>query len=90
MRDMVFQDALRKGSGGWKRVVNAFGREILQDDGEVDRAALGQIVFSDPDKRQLLNRCENFASYNFHHIHNNCIVMKILMELGNCIIYSGY
>ncbi|KAG9444767.1 hypothetical protein H6P81_016107 [Aristolochia fimbriata] len=54
--DVVARDALRKGTGGWKRVVRAFGEGILRDDGEVDRALLGQIVFSDPEKRQLLNR----------------------------------
>ncbi|XP_068660455.1 dephospho-CoA kinase [Aristolochia californica] len=54
--DVVARDVLRKGTGGWKRVVRAFGEGILCDDGEVDRARLGQIVFSDPEKRQLLNR----------------------------------
>ncbi|ERN17010.1 hypothetical protein AMTRI_Chr02g222540 [Amborella trichopoda] len=54
--DIVARNALRKGTGGWKRVVAAFGQDILQDDGEVDRARLGQIVFTDPSKRQLLNR----------------------------------
>ncbi|KAK1291232.1 hypothetical protein QJS10_CPB17g01455 [Acorus calamus] len=48
----------RKGTGGYKKVVGAFGDEILLDSGDVDRAHLGQIVFSDPSKRQLLNRIE--------------------------------
>jgi dephospho-CoA kinase len=47
---------LKKGTGGWKKVVAAFGEDILQADGEVDRPRFGQIVFSDPAKRQLLNR----------------------------------
>lgn len=46
---------VRKGSGGWKKVVAEFGEDILRDDGEIDRAQLGQLVFSDPSKRQLLN-----------------------------------
>ncbi|KAJ0979842.1 hypothetical protein J5N97_015316 [Dioscorea zingiberensis] len=54
--DIVARNVLRKGTGGWKKVVAAFGDCILQENGEVDRALLGQIVFSDPDKRQLLNR----------------------------------
>lgn len=54
--DIVARDVLKKGTGGWKKVVAAFGEEILQPDGEVDRPKLGQIVFSDPGKRQLLNR----------------------------------
>jgi dephospho-CoA kinase len=47
---------LKKGTGGWKKVVAAFGDDILQADGGVDRPRFGQIVFSDPAKRQLLNR----------------------------------
>jgi len=47
---------LKKGTGGWKKVVAAFGEDILQADGEVNRPRLGQIVFTDPEKCQLLNR----------------------------------
>lgn len=54
--DKVAHAALKKGTGGWKKVVAAFGRDILQENGEVDRARLGQIVFADASKRQLLNR----------------------------------
>ncbi|CAI0422421.1 unnamed protein product, partial [Linum tenue] len=54
--DVVARDVLKKGTGGYRRVVDAFGEDILLPNGEVDRAKLGQIVFSDPGKRQLLNR----------------------------------
>ncbi|KAJ8551234.1 hypothetical protein K7X08_000604 [Anisodus acutangulus] len=54
--DIVARNVLKKGSGGWKKVVAAFGEDILLENGEVDRAKLGQIVFSDLGKRQLLNR----------------------------------
>ncbi|XP_010909713.1 dephospho-CoA kinase isoform X1 [Elaeis guineensis] len=54
--DLVARDVVRKGTGGWKKVVAAFGNDILLENGEIDRASLGQIVFSDSTKRQLLNR----------------------------------
>ncbi|KAM5550729.1 hypothetical protein ABKV19_027188 [Rosa sericea] len=54
--DIVAPDILKKGTGGWKKVVSAFGQGVLQPDGEVDRPKLGQIAFSNPEKRQLLNR----------------------------------
>ncbi|KAK2983779.1 hypothetical protein RJ640_017182 [Escallonia rubra] len=54
--DLVARNVLKKGSGGWKKVVAAFGEDILLENGEVDRPKLGQVVFSDPAKRQLLNR----------------------------------
>lgn len=50
------QDVVKKGTGGWKKVVKAFGNDILLENGEIDRARLGHIVFTDPAKRQLLNR----------------------------------
>ncbi|XP_050208407.1 dephospho-CoA kinase-like [Mercurialis annua] len=54
--DLVARDVLKKNSGGYKKVVAAFGLDILLPNGEVDRPKLGRIVFSDPSKRQLLNR----------------------------------
>ncbi|KAF5811112.1 putative dephospho-CoA kinase [Helianthus annuus] len=54
--DVIARDVLKKGSGGWRKVVAAFGEDILLANGEVDRPKLGQIVFGDPSKRQLLNR----------------------------------
>ncbi|RID53961.1 hypothetical protein BRARA_G01319 [Brassica rapa] len=54
--DVVARNVLKKGSGGWKRVVAAFGEEILLPSREVDRPKLGQMVFSSDSKRQLLNK----------------------------------
>lgn len=63
----LFQDVLKKGTGGWKKVVKAFGEDILQPDGEVDRPKLGQIVFSNPEKRQLLNRYVPFRKLAYFY-----------------------
>jgi dephospho-CoA kinase len=43
------------GSEGLRRLVEAFGPRILTTDGELDRAALGAIVFADAAQRQRLN-----------------------------------
>jgi dephospho-CoA kinase len=53
--DRVGHEAYRPHQGIWQEVVQAFGEEILQPDGEVDRKALGAIVFSQPDARAKLN-----------------------------------
>ncbi|KAM5550747.1 hypothetical protein ABKV19_027205 [Rosa sericea] len=34
--DLVAHDILKKGTGGWKKVVSAFGQGVLQLDAEVD------------------------------------------------------
>ncbi|CAA7019038.1 unnamed protein product [Microthlaspi erraticum] len=71
--DVVARNVLKKGSGGWNRVVAAFGEEILLPSGEVDRPKLGQMVFSDQSKRQLLNKL--MAPYI-----SNGIVWEILKQ----------
>lgn len=53
--DEISRRALDPGAVCYDRVVSAFGREILQSDGTIDRKRLGQLVFSDEEKRQRLN-----------------------------------
>lgn len=54
--DQVAREVVVPGSTGLVQVVAAFGYEILLPSGELDRAQLGSIVFSDPDKRLELER----------------------------------
>jgi dephospho-CoA kinase len=42
-------------SEGWRRIVAAFGRDVLGSDGTIDRKKLGAIVFADPARRGELN-----------------------------------
>lgn len=53
--DRVGHEAYRPNTETWQVVVQAFGDEILQPDGEIDRRKLGAIVFSDPDAMTKLN-----------------------------------
>lgn len=39
----------------YQQIVSSFGTEILLENGEINREALGNIIFSQPEKRQLLN-----------------------------------
>jgi dephospho-CoA kinase len=48
------KEVLRKGAPGYARVVEAFGSGILREDGEIDTKRLGRIVFSEPEKLELL------------------------------------
>jgi dephospho-CoA kinase len=43
------------GTAGLNSVVDAFGREVLREDGTLDRTSLRAIVFAHQEKRQLLN-----------------------------------
>lgn len=40
----------------YKKIKNLFGKDILQEDGRIDRAKLGNLVFSDREKLNLLNQ----------------------------------
>ncbi|MDQ0174525.1 dephospho-CoA kinase [Bacillus chungangensis] len=52
-------DAARKvvevGKEAYEKIVDHFGKEILQADGAIDRKKLGAIIFHDKEKRLLLN-----------------------------------
>ncbi|MCE5264000.1 MAG: dephospho-CoA kinase [Deltaproteobacteria bacterium] len=40
----------------WQEIVDHFGEGILQPDRQIDRQKLGEVVFSDPREREVLNR----------------------------------
>lgn len=46
--DRVARDALDRGEPALDAVVARFGADLLRPDGELDRAALGRLVFADP------------------------------------------
>ena len=52
--DEVAREVTEPGSEGYKKVVEALGREILNSDGTINRKKLGSIVFSDESKRRIL------------------------------------
>jgi dephospho-CoA kinase len=47
--DLLAHEAMAPGTPAYGEIVAAFGRDVLQPDGQIDRHRLGQIVFSDPD-----------------------------------------
>ena len=53
--DLVAREVVAPGSDGLAAVVAEFGEGVLRDDGSLDRAALGRLVFGDPDARARLN-----------------------------------
>ena len=53
--DVTAREVVAGGSPGLASVVSAFGQEVLLGTGEMDRSKVASIVFSDPEKLQLLN-----------------------------------
>ncbi|MFJ5994479.1 dephospho-CoA kinase [Streptomyces sp. NPDC092370] len=53
--DRIAREVVAPGTPGLAAVVEAFGEEILADDGSLDRPRLGAIVFADAQKLATLN-----------------------------------
>ena len=53
--DDVARNLMTRGKASYKAIVKAFGEDILQEDGEIDRQKLSAIVFQDEEKLSLLN-----------------------------------
>ena len=56
--DALVHELQCKDTPVWARIVGEFGEEILRADGEIDRARLGALVFSDP---EALHRLESIV-----------------------------
>jgi dephospho-CoA kinase len=54
--DKVGHEVLKPGTQGWQEVVAAFGNQILNPDGTINRLRLGEIVFESTDSLHQLNR----------------------------------
>jgi dephospho-CoA kinase len=54
--DRVYHRLIEPGTPLTKSIADRFGRDVLNDDGGIDRAALGRIVFRDPSALADLER----------------------------------
>ncbi len=53
--DLVGHEAYKPNTESYREVVKAFGEDVLQPNGEIDRRKLSAIVFSDSDQLTRLN-----------------------------------
>src|ERR1700689_5958439 len=53
--DVAAREVVVPGSRGLKRIVAAFGDDVLSPDGSLDLARLGEIIFQAPELRAKLN-----------------------------------
>ncbi|WP_347320119.1 dephospho-CoA kinase [Rossellomorea sp. RS05] len=53
--DLAARMVVEVGQPAYLAIVEAFGKGILQENGQIDRAVLGAIIFNDQTKRNLLN-----------------------------------
>src|SRR5690625_3671311 len=53
--DLIAREVVEAGEPAYIDIVQAFGESILEDNKEINRKALGNIVFNDDAKRKTLN-----------------------------------
>ncbi|KAL8563256.1 hypothetical protein ACOMHN_046839 [Nucella lapillus] len=53
--DKIARDVVEPGRPAWKKIREQFGEDMCLEDGQLDRAKLGSLVFSDASKRRQLN-----------------------------------
>ncbi|KAI8982455.1 dephospho-CoA kinase [Mycotypha africana] len=55
--DKIARDIVEPGRKANRLIRQHFGDEVFLPDGHMDRAKMGEIIFRDPAKRSVLNRC---------------------------------
>lgn len=79
--DNVSRLVTRKGEPALDAIAEAFSPAVLTESGELDRKALGNLVFNDADALDLLNR--TIFPFIFTHLENEC---KALEESGESVV----
>lgn len=55
LADLVAHDLMQPGAISYQQIIDHFGKDILKEDGEIDRQKLGAIVFADEEELKILN-----------------------------------
>ena len=75
--DKIAHDIIKRCGPAYDEVIEAFGREILDAAGEIDRGRLGSVVFADAEKRDVL--------VDITHKH----ILKEMLELKDKAAWDG-
>ncbi len=89
--DEVARIVVEKGRPALQKIVEVFGENVLLEDGTLNRPALGNIIFNDPEARNTLNAImhpairEEMESQKACHIQNEepIIIMDIPLLFEN-------
>lgn len=79
LADDVAKELMKKGQKVYDQIVDEFGKEILLENGDLNRRKLAEIVFCDREKRLALN-----------HIVHPAVKKYIVEEVANCQARQQY
>lgn len=71
--DILAHKIIEKSKPAYNEIVEYFGNEILDQNGDIIRRKLGNIVFTDKEKLSFLNKCT--------HKYINIEILKIIDEV---------
>ena len=92
--DVLAHKLMMKGNTAYINIVKAFGDSILDEDCQIDRAILGQIVFQDKEKLEQLNaivhpEVKNYIIQDIRKQSKNHQVNLYIIEAA-LLIEDGY
>ena len=79
MSDEVARELMQKGNISYQLIVEYFGRDILMDDGEIDRKKLADHVFNNKEALEKLNSMTHLPFFL------NADMKISVMNSGMCI-----
>lgn len=86
--DVLAHQLMKAGTPVFQQVTDRFGRQVVGTDGEIDRAALGRIVFDDPAARETLDRMvhpavmEAAEQWEQEQAGDAAVLVPLLFEAG--------
>jgi len=86
--DTLAHELMKAGAPVFKTVVTRFGKSVLGANGEIDRSALGKIVFENPDALQALNELvhpaviEAVEQWKARQRGDAAVMVPLLFETG--------
>jgi dephospho-CoA kinase len=79
--DTIAREVTEPGTEAYHEIVEHFGRQVLDADGFIDRAALGAIVFSDNAQRAVLNEITHP-----HILAEIADQLELLVAFDGCVV----
>lgn len=80
--DKIAHNVISKDSKAYKKIVNHFGKHILDDNGNINRSRLGKLVFSNENELQQLTD----MTHPYINEDITCIINKLKNENEYCYI----
>lgn len=82
--DKIAHEVQKPGMPAWQDIVAYFGRDILNQDGSIDRVRLGAVVFGDREKLQKLNSIVHPRVFDQWHLR----LQKITAQDSRAIVFA--